>query len=382
MRIVKINRATPAFYGWMVILITLIILGAYAWGIQLDQGLVVTGMRDIVIWGLYISNFIFFVGLSAGGLVIYASTYIFGVEEYEPLSRIAVLQAGVCVILAMAFILADLGRPDRVYKLLLSPNPTSMFVYDFAVLSLYLALCAIDFLVLITGKGGRLACMVMASISLPIAIGVHSITAWVFGLVKARPGWLTALLAPIFLSSAIVSGLALLILIANLTTSLTKIRFQPKLTSDIGKILAAVIPIDLFLLFTEILTTTWPYAAMPEHINRVMLVLTGPYSALLWTEIIVGGILPFLLLVHRNMRRITVVQYVASILVLMGVLIKRFVLLILGLGISPLGELGSYAPTLIELSIVLSFYAFMALLFTIAIRVLPLEVSVGKVRSI
>ncbi|MGZ8715959.1 MAG: NrfD/PsrC family molybdoenzyme membrane anchor subunit, partial [Gaiellaceae bacterium] len=107
----------------------LALLGVSAWIYQLTQGLIATGMRDVVSWGLYIFTFAFFVGLSAGGLIMASGAEVFGVESLKPLARIGVLTAAASVAIAAMTIIPDLGRPDRIYNLLLHPRWTSPLIW-------------------------------------------------------------------------------------------------------------------------------------------------------------------------------------------------------------------------------------------------------------
>ena len=114
-------------------------VGVAAFGYQFANGLVVTGMRNIVMWGQYILFFMFFVGLSAGGLIVASAGRLFGVKAFKPITRLAVLEATVAVILAATFILPDLGRPERILNIPLYFNPTSPMVWDISIVMVYMA---------------------------------------------------------------------------------------------------------------------------------------------------------------------------------------------------------------------------------------------------
>lgn len=376
-----------AFYGWIAVLVVFVAVAAYAWYVQLSGGLIVTDMRDVVMWGLYITNYSFFVGLSAGSLIISAVAYVFDVERYKQVSRIAVVVATICGALAMTFVMVDLGHPERaVVEMILTPNPASMFVYDFITLSLYLLVCIVYGWTVIRGKGDELTAKALAAIAILVAILAVGVSSWVFGFVKARPMWFSALLAPLFISSALVSGIALVIFTAILASSFTKIKVEPTLLSDLGKILAVLILIDLFLLLSETVTA-W-YAEIPSHVETASLLLTGSYSPLFWGEVVVGAFIPFLVLAYPRTRKSISVLTVASVLVMVGVFVKKFNLIVPGLTLqtlgtlgatSPLGELlGTYSPTWVEWAIVAGLYALGMLLFTVSTKLLPLGMSTEK----
>ncbi len=376
-KIEELRNASRAYWSLVIALLITMALGGFAWFFQLpiSRGLVVTGMRDVYTWGYYIQNFMYFVGLSAGGLVVYSSIQLFGAKQYKPVARLAVLQAAVCVFVAAIFILVDLGNPQRVFWFLLSPNLRSVFVYDAAVLNLYLVLCLIDIWVLMTERGGERLELVMTLISLPAAIGLHSITAWILGLQKARELWHTALMAPIFLSSAMVSGIALLVLICLAINRFTEIKFEKKMFNSLAKLLATILVVDLFFLFSEVLTGTWPSSATPGHIERLMLILTGKYSPLFLSEVFLFGVLPFFLMAIPKTRTSTPVQIIACAFILIGVFIKRFMFIVMGFAVSPLGPIpSSYVPTLVEILVGSGVWATGALIFVLAVKLLPVEV--------
>lgn len=375
-----------AFYGWTAVLIFFMAVAVYAWYVQFSEGLIVTDMRDVVMWGLYIANYSFFLGISAGSLIISAVAYVFDLERYKQVSRIAVVIATICGILAMVFILVDLGHPERaVVEMILTPNPASMFISDFIMLSLYLLVCIIYGWTAIRGKGNELRTKALATIAIILAILAIGVSSWVFGFVKARPMWSSALLTPLFISSAFVSGIALVIFTAILASRFTKIEVEPTLLSDLGKILAILIPIDLFLLLTETVTV-W-YAEIPSHVETTSLLLTGPYSTLFWSEVVVGAFVPFLILAYPRTRKSISVLAIASVLVMVGVFVKKFNLVVPGLSLqtlgilggSPLGELmGTYSPTWVEWAIVAGLYALGMFLFTVSMKLLPLGMSTEK----
>ncbi|MEK6608829.1 MAG: NrfD/PsrC family molybdoenzyme membrane anchor subunit [Myxococcota bacterium] len=369
-RLGRLRTAGRPFWLWTAGLAALMIAGLFAWSRQWPgaQGLAVTGMREVFLWGFYIQNFIFFVGLSAGGLIVYSGVVLFGAEPLRPLARVAVLQAGVCVLLAMLFVVPDLGNPQRVLWFLRTPNFRSIFVFDFLVLSTYLVLCFVDLWLLLSGRmHGRLE-FFMTLASLPTAMGVHSITAWVLGLVKGRELWHSAIMAPLFISSAVSSGLALLILVAWVLSRLGKLRLHDDVFALFDRLLTVTICIDLFLFGTELLTIYWPASSEPAHRLRMDLLVSGPYWPFLYGSLVLGGVLPLALLVstHGSVRRVVA----AAALVFCGIFAKRAVLLIMGFAMSPLGVPGRYVPTTVEWAVTAGIWALGALVFTFALQVL------------
>ncbi|MBI2165336.1 MAG: polysulfide reductase NrfD, partial [Chloroflexi bacterium] len=234
----------PAYLVSAVVLLALVGMGAYLIGFrQWTEGLAVTGMNNRVSWGLEIVNFVYFVGLSAGGIIIAALVHLMGLKEFKPIARFAELLAIACIILALFFILISVGRPDRVYYLFIHANWTSPLVWDVAIINVYLLLAMamgyfgtrqdiVRCMAAIPGRRGLYKLLalgytdtsekalrrdervlkVLSFIAIPSAVALHSLTAWILGLIKAKALWHSTLLAPLFVTSALVSGLALLIL--------------------------------------------------------------------------------------------------------------------------------------------------------------------------
>jgi|Deesub1362A_J573_1020465.scaffolds.fasta_scaffold00105_28 molybdopterin-containing oxidoreductase family membrane subunit len=374
LRFNELKNAGLRYWCFVLALLIIIGVGVYSYYLQLKYGLIITGMRDIFTWGFYIQNFWLFVGLAAGGLIIYSGVNLFGAKQFMPTNKIAVLQAAVCVLLAMLFIPIDLGNPQRVYYFLLTPNFDSIFVFDAAVLNLYFILCIIDLFVLLSGRATHNLELGLTIVSLPTAIGIHSITAWTIGLAKAREMWHTALMAPIFISSAVASGLALLIIMLLIIRKYTdEYKFEDEMFHSAGKLLATVLLVDLFFLLSEILTTYWPYSETPGHSMRLEILTSGRYSPFFLSEIFIFGILPFLLLWYPKTRKNITVLTVSSIFVLIGVFLKRFAFLGLGFGINPLGHTGVYVPTLPELAITMAVWAIGILIVTISIKLFDMK---------
>ena len=335
------------------VLAVLAVVGIGAYIYQLVGGLAVTGMSNGVSWGLYITMFMFFVGLSAGGLIVASSASVFHIKRFKAVAMPAIILSTVCICLAGMFVLIDLGGIQRVWRIVTGPNPTSPLVWDICVITLYLV---INVLYLVNmRRGNDRAVSIISRFALPCAILVHSVTAWIFGLQIAKEGWYSAIMAPIFVASAMDSGLALLLCVL---AALKKAR----LFDTSRELLATCIAIDAFFVFCEVLTMAYPGAAGAE---TLALMTSGPTSPFFWFEIVGGLVVPFLVLVFAKNRERTGLVVGASVLVIAGVLCKRLWLLFTSFivpnvegapGIMSDGGwalLGSYAPTLPEVLIVL-----------------------------
>ncbi|HVP74533.1 MAG TPA: NrfD/PsrC family molybdoenzyme membrane anchor subunit [Gaiellaceae bacterium] len=366
----------------------LVLLGVSAWIYQLTQGLIATGMRDVVSWGLYIFTFAFFVGLSAGGLIMASSAEVFGVKALRPLARIGVLSAAASVAIAAMTIIPDLGRPARIYNLLIHPRWTSPLIWDVVIIVCYFVFAVVDLWVLAGRRPSSTRAKtlrVLAYVGLPMAVLLHSITAWIFGLQISRPWWNTALMAPLFVTSAILSGTALVALVALAAHRFDRLHVPDETWRAVCGLMAAAIAVDLFLVGSDYITLLW--GNVPRERAALDLILPGgSWQWLFWLEWVVGGLVPFVLLVVPRFRSRLSLVAVASVLVLVGVYAFRIELVVGGM-IKPLLHLppgiaigtykitqtsfqftGMYHPTWVEYSIVAGLMALLALVITLGYR--------------
>jgi molybdopterin-containing oxidoreductase family membrane subunit len=400
--------------AWLALIFAIMGLGALAFAWQYANGLVVTGMRNTVMWGQYILFFMFFIGLSAGGLIVASAGRLFGASMFKPITRLAVLEATVAVLLAGVFILPDLGRPERVINILLHPNLTSPMVWDITIVVIYTLLSALYVWVYtradLARRGSRLALgtgtsprdlarddrvkTVLAWVALPAAILLHSITAWIFGLQISRGFWYSSIMAPMFIASALVSGLALVILLALAARRLGKVEFRDDLVAFLGGLLGVFIAVEAFLVLAEYLTASYPGGTGESSAIQRMLV--GPYAPLFWVEIGLGLLVPFVIVAVRRTRLRPAWVALAAALAVGGIFVHRLNLILNGLSYPPIGlppglaigvDQGPgassfamsywYVPTLVEYLVVAGVLAFGALLFTLALYWLPLRESEG-----
>ena len=370
------------------VLAVLTAAGVAAWIYQLMGGLGVTGMNNGTSWGLYITCFMFFVGLSAGGLIVASSASVFHVKEYKKVALPAVILSTVCICLAGMFVLIDLGGIQRIYQLLLSPNVMSPLFWDICVISLYLVINVIYLVFMLSKKSGaqdRVA--IVSRFALPVAILVHSVTAWIFGLELAREGWYSAIMAPLFVVSAMDSGLALLLLSLMGLNRSGLFKTDKKLLSNLAGLLAVCIAIDGFFVGCEILTMAYPGAAGTE---TLAIMATGATAPFFWFEIVAGILIPFVILVFaKNRARMGLVAF-ASICVIVGVFCKRVWLLLTSFiefnvagapgvisgssaaahasGTDVWALAGAYAPTWVEIVVVVGVVSLGILLFMVLCR--------------
>jgi molybdopterin-containing oxidoreductase family membrane subunit len=374
---------------WLSLLGILVLWGLGAWIYQLTQGLVATGMRDVVSWGLYIFSFAFFVGLSAGGLIMASGAEVFGVKSLRPLASVGVLTAAACVLVAAMTIIPDLGKAQRLYEIFRYPNWSSPLVWDIVIIIVYFAFAVTDLAVMhrrrMAAPRRRRTLRVLAYVGLPAAVLLHSITAWIFGLQISRPWWNTALLAPLFVTSAILSGTALIALVALVANRFDRLELPRETWTALAGLMATAIAVDLFLVGSDYVTILW--GNVPRERAALDIVLPGgSWQWLFWVEWVVGGLVPFVLLVTPRFRIRPALLALSSVLVMVGVYAFRIELVVGGMvkpllhlppgnavGTYRLGQTsfqfdGIYHPTWVEYGIVTGLTAFLALLITVGYR--------------
>lgn len=349
-------------------------VGVGCWIYQLFVGLQVTGMSNMNSWGIYIIMFMFFVGLSAGGLIVASSAHVFNIEKFKKVALPAVIVSTVSICLAALFVLIDLGGFAKVWRLLTGPNFESPLMWDVVVIALYLIINILDIVFITRGEEHKVK--VLSCFALPTAILVHSVTAWIFGLQISRT-WYTAIMAPIFVASACDSGLALLLLCLMALEARGLFVTGKALFKSLSGLLAVFIAVDAYFIGCELLTMGYPGAGDAAALAIMTSGATAPYF---WVEIIFGLLVPFLILVVAKNREKKGLIVAASILVVLGVLCKRIWLLLTAFAAPyatgaptvsdamaadalSFGAVGAfYAPSLIEIVIVVGVLALGVLL--------------------
>lgn len=395
-----------------ILICTLFLIGALAaWIYQIKEGLVLTHMQNAYSWGLYISGLAFFVGNAAGGLVISASIYLFGVKKLKPLAKLGALTALANVTAAMLIVLPDIGQPLRLYYMLLHPNFMSPLVWDIIVLSLYTLLSAVYLYVLmlpdLTGKLAFLSIKVadpaafsekwakrIAPVALLFAIGIHVITAWIFSTQGAREWWHSPAMAPDFVAVAIAVG-STVVLLAGALAYGTAPKYQEAYRT-LGLIIFIAVCVHLFLMINDLVIHAW-YGT--SETRRIIDITLGRFTAAHLFEVIAplaGAILLMLPSVLGSPARITA----GAVLLIAGVFVHRYLIMPAAyndvpLTLTPLGlpdvhwsmpiatgrllpdtstfvDQYAYSPSLIEITILSGIVGYAILLILLAIRHLPI----------
>lgn len=300
-------------------------LAAFAtWIYQQFQGLSVTGMSNISSWGLYIACFMFFIGLSAGTLIIASAASVFGIEKLRGAVLPSVVISTVSLCLAGLFILVDLGSPQGIWHMVASLHITSPLAWDMIAITCCLVV-EIFFLKSLRDNDVR-GIEIISRIALVVAILVLTIDAWTFGLQIGREGWNSAIMGPLFIASALDSGIALIILSLLATGAHKGEKDEHGPIPFLAGVMATCIAIDCYMIICEIVTASYPGTDALE--NVVMVMLAGQTAPFFWTELILGIIVPFCILLFAKNRENYKLVAISSVLVLAGVFCKRIWLLL------------------------------------------------------
>jgi molybdopterin-containing oxidoreductase family membrane subunit len=309
----------------MVVLFAIAGGGLLATYLFFAQGLHLTGMSNRVPWGLSIVMAIYYIGLSAGSLVLSAMSAVFGRKEFKPFARIAALLAMFLLVGALLSIILDWGRPDRVFVPFIHFNFASMFSINGILYSTYIAICFVYLLAMFAEKE-RLV-KVIALIAVIWAIGVHSGTGAIFGFVP-RELFESPLLPPSFIAAALSSGTALMILVLQLLFRYTERPFDERYVKELSKLLFIFIMVVLYFLLTE--NTYRAYVAGSREMQLYFL-FGGAHSLVFWVGLIgMGIVIPFIILVSPRTKDSIKMINVAAVLHVAGVLCERYIIVIPG----------------------------------------------------
>lgn len=357
-------KGSKKYWGWMLALAGVVGVGfaVYLW--QLSFGLGITGMSRDVSWGFYIANFTFMVGVAAGGVMVVTPYYL---HDYKAFGRITLLGeflAIASVVICLLLIIVDLGQPMRLFNVLLYPTPNSVLFWDMIVLNGYLLLnIVIGWNVLEaernrTHYGSWLKPLIYLSI--PWAVSIHTVTAYLYCGLPGRGFWLTAILAPRFLSSAFAAGPALLILLCLIIRRMTNFDPGREQIQSLAKIVAYAICINVFFFLCEVFVVF--YSNIPEHMAHLKYLFVGLHGhgslvPFMWTSMALM-VLSIILLVNPITRKNEGVLAVACVTVFIGTWIDKGLGMISGGFVpSPLHHVTEYAPTIPEIIITLGVYA-------------------------
>jgi len=395
---------------WLAILFVALIICLYYYGTQLVYGLGVTGLHDYASWGIYISNFVFFVAVSLVGMLISSVLGLANVEWIKPIARIAEIVAVSFAMVAGLVIVTDMGRPDRLLNVFFYGRVQSPIVWDIAVVTTYVCVSLLllyvplipDFAVCskkLTGlpklqvkiykmlslgwankpeqfKIIKKLIRIILLVIIPVALAIHTVTSWLFAL-TLRPGWDSSIFGPYFVAGAFVAGTAALIIALyyyrrhyKLENYITNSHFD-----YLGKLLVLVSLVYIYFNLNEVLVPGFkPGTAAGSHIAEM---LGGHDSTLYWSVQVIGLLVPFFLLMIPQFRKPLPIT-VLSFFIFVGAWFKRY-LIVVPSQLEPYFPIQNvpekfhhYSATTAEIAITVGSFVLVLIIMTFLSKVIPL----------
>lgn len=401
-------HTSKRFYVFLGVLILGVIWFAYAWIVQLRTGLTVTGMGDIpggAPWGIYVTNFIFFIGITPAGIAIASAIRLFKMKDYIPVARIAELMTVFSLMMAGLSIVFDIGRPDRIFNMAryyLERLPSSPLTWDVTAVAVYLVFGGMYLYVEMREDLARLAkisrwgwfyrlivpgyesdererierVVFWASIfSFPIMVMGHTAVSWMFGLMVGRPGWYSAIMGPYFVTGAVLSGLAAIVIVA----AIYRVVFgwqeyiTPQVFRGLGRGLSWVCVGYLYFLLSEFITVK--FAGPLAELKVSVAWSSEEFATLYWLQIvalvIACGIF-FINTLSPKFFRIGTTVF-ASVLIVITLWVTRFLIVVPSLTRPYLPYApGTYTPTWVEWSLVGGTFVIITLLYALFTKFFPI----------
>ena len=373
-------RGSKRYYLWLAFLFALIIWGSTGYIQQLKYGLLVTNMRDPVSWAFYIGNFTFLVGVAAAAIMLVIPAYIY---NWKPIKEVVIfgeLLAISAVIMCMLFVIVDIGNPLRLWHMIPVLGklnlPSSLLAWDSVVLSGYflLNLIVVSYLLYKLFYKKEYNTKILTPLilfSIPVAIGIHTVTAFLYNGFAGRPYWNSALLAPKFLASAFCSGPAVLLILFQILRKYTTFEIKEEAIWKIAELMAYAMFINLFFFFAEVFKEIYSDTEHLVHLKYLFVGVGENRDIVLygWTSLIIS-IIAFLLFLIPATRKNVITLNIGAILIWLGVYIEKGIaLLIPGFTPDVLGQIYIYRPSLTEIKIAMGIFAIGFLIFTLMTKI-------------
>jgi len=373
-------KGSKIYWAWISLLLILIITGIVSYYGQASNGLITTSMRDQVSWGFYIGNFTFMVGIAAAAIMLVVPAYIYNWKPIKEIVILGELLAISAIVMCVLFIIVDMGQPARLWHMIPLIGKLrmgqSILAWDSVALTFYLILNLIIvshilFRAFRIKEYSKKYVIPLILLSIPAGIAIHTITAFLYNGIAARPFWNSAILAPKFLASAFCSGPAIMIILFQVLRKTTKLHIEDRAIWTLAELMAYTMFFNLFLtgaeIFKEVYSDTehrvftdYLYFGIGEHKKIV------PFG---WIAIIFDVIAFVLFLVPRT-RKNFITLNIGAVLIYLGVYIEKGIGLIIP-GFTPdvLGEIYEYFPSSTEIFVTIGIFSTGFLIYTILLKI-------------
>ena len=369
-------KGTKKYWGWIFFLTIIIFVGVWFYLKQFGYGLGITGMSRNVTWGFYIAQFTFLVGVAASGVMVVLPYYLHNYKAFGKITILGEFLAIASVMMCMLFVFVDMGQPLRLINVFLYPTPHSLMFWDIMVLSGYLLLNILISHVTLEAERKSMPppnwIRPIIILSIPWAISIHTVTAFLYSGLAARPFWMTAVLAPRFLASAFSSGPALLLIMVFIIRKLTKFDPGEEPIRKLAIIITYAMCANVFFILMEFFTTF--YSSIPEHITHFQYLFFGleGHTTLvpwMWTSVLLAVISLVFLLTPKTRNNNKILVAVCSAIFVSIWIDKGLGMVVTGFIPTPLGDVVDYVPTIPETLISLSIWAIGFFLITVFYKI-------------
>ncbi len=374
-------KGNRSYWGWVAFLLACIAVGLVGYASQAGSGLIVTSMRDQVSWAFYIGNFTFLVGVAAAAVVLVIPAYIY---QWKPIKEIVIigeLLAVSAITMCLLLVMTDVGRPERAWHMAPWPigrwnAPSSLLAWDALVLNLYFLLnfaivTHLLFRAFTKRDYSHRFATPLILFSIPAAVSIHTVTAFLYNGLSARPYWNSAILAPRFLASAFCSGPAIILVVLQVLRRYANLEIKNEAIWKIAELMAYAMFLNLFLFGAEIFRE---YYSATEHLVFTQYVFTGvhghdtlvPYA---WASLFCSVAAFIIFLVPKTRRNFVTLNF-GAFLIYCGVYIEKGIALVIpGFTPSTLGEIYEYFPSRTEVMVTIGVYGAGFLMFTLMLKV-------------
>ncbi len=368
----KLLTGPKRYYLWLLFLVCVIVVCAIAYSVQLMTGLGVTGMNRDVSWGLYISQFTYFVGVAASAVMLVLPAYFHHYVKFKRMIIFGEFMAVAAVVMCALFIVVDLGQPQRMANVMLHPTPNSVMFYDMIVLIGYLCLNIIIGWVTLEAERLQVAppkwIKPLVYLSIIWAFSIHTVTAFLYAGIPGRHYWLTAIMAARFLSSAFCSGPAILLLLLLVVRRLTGFDPGKDAIRTLATIIVYAMCINVFFYCLELFTSF--YSNIPGHMEPIRFLFEGHGGELAWVSYfmwaaVIMAFASLAILIPPQTRTGSLMPLALIMLVLASWIDKGLGLLIGGFTPNMFEDITLYMPTCTEITVALGVYAVGALVLSL-----------------
>jgi molybdopterin-containing oxidoreductase family membrane subunit len=375
-----VTRGSRSYFAWLGVLGLAILVGLVSYTHQFRTGLIATNMRDQVSWAFYVGNFTFLVGVAAAAVLLVIPAYVYNWGPIKEVVILGELLAVSAITMCLLFIAVDMGRPERAFHimpLLGSPNwPRSLLAWDALVLNGYLVLnLTVVGHILYKGYHGehynKKIVVPLVLFSIPAAVSIHTVTAFLYNGMASRPYWNASILAPRFIASAFCSGPAVMIILFQILRRTTKIDIKDEAIFKVAELMAYAMFINLFLLGAEVFKE---YYSATEHLLYTQYLWSGigEHKALVpfaWLALACNAV-SFLLFLVPKTRKHYLTLNIGALLIWAGCYIEKGMgLVIPGMTPDTLGEIYEYRPTATEWGVATGVFGVGFLVFTLLVKV-------------